>query len=187
MMYNLALSKQKTIFLLVNLVLGCILIYSYYYYIKYSNVSIRKLWGNSYPYRKTFMVSMIFALISWILIVEFILLAAQNTRLNERIISDLSVIQSVIIIVSMLWLPLTLLYIKSKKNDALTMLPVIVVLFIVAMASLKQILIVRQITYDNCKMAYLSRNLAVIGAIYFFVHTFFVDLVGWNYGFFSQF
>lgn len=183
------LTKEKIIFLLVNVVIGSLLLFSYYYYIKNGGIGLKTLWGFAYPHRNIFYVSMVFALISWLLIFEFVLLSSRNSLVNARVISNLSTVQAIIIVVSMLWLPLVLIYAKSKTNpkNPFLMLGILFVLLVVALASLKQIFIIRKIEHDNCKVANLSKNLAIAGGVYFFIHTFFFDFLAWDYSFFSQF
>ena len=55
------------------------------------------------------------------------------------------------------------------------MFAILLILFIVGLASAKQFLIVRNLTPENNQCAKTMKTLATIGAGYFFVHTFFFD------------
>ena len=66
------------------------------------------------------------------------------------------------------------------------MIAIVFILFIVALASAKQFLIVRNITPENNTCAKHMKTAAIVGAGYFFFHTFFFDFLGWELGFFRK-
>lgn len=183
---NLSLTNQKLRIVAINVILGLILIYSYYHYITNSGVPVKTLWGKAYKVEKVYLVSMLLAAIGYLLVFTFSVFKTPNTNVNSGILSNLLVIQVVIVVVSMIWLPMTLTYLKDKSNKRLNMVAVLIILFIVALASAKQFLLVRNLTPENNYCGKTMKTLAKLGAGYFFVHTFFFDFIGWDLGFFSK-
>ena len=74
------------------------------------------LWGKNYKNRDLFMTSMVFTAFLYFAILFYVLFKTSNTKRNTMLISNITVIQVVIISISMLWLPLTIMYIKSKTK-----------------------------------------------------------------------
>lgn len=179
------MTSEKWALIFVYLVLGAVLIYSYYHYIAKGGVSVRTLWGKSYGTRNFYTLSMILCIVSYLVMALFILFKTPNSIQNLALTSNLVVINVLIITISMLWLPLTILYVKEKDSKPLTMLGVLLVLFVVAMAAYKQINLVKALTPENNNCAKTMKTAATVGAGYFFFHTFFLDFLGWSYGFFS--
>ena len=180
------MTSEKWTLLFVNLVLGAVLIYSYYHYITKGGVSVKTLWGKAYSVRNFYTLSLILCVVSYLVMSLFILFKTPNSRQNLALISNLVVINVLIITISMLWLPLTLLYVKEKDSKSLTMLGVLLVLFIVAMSAYKQVNLVKALSPENNNCAQTMKTAAIVGAGYFFFHTFFLDFLGWSYGFFSK-
>ena len=183
---NLDLTNEKWSILAINIILGAVLIYSYYYYITKGGVDIKTLWGKAYKIQNIYTLSLILCVVSWLLLTIFVIFKTPNTTKNKSILSNLMVIQLIIITISMLWLPLTILYVKEKKTKVLTMLGVLLVLFIVAMASFKQFRLVNSLKAEDNDCAKRMKTAAIVGAGYFFFHTLVLDFAGWNYGFFSN-
>lgn len=179
---NLSLTNQKWSILAVNVIFGCVLLYSYYHYITKSGVPTKTLWGKAYKVEKLYLASMVLAALGYLAVLVFTVFKTPNTKMNNGLLSNLLVIQVLIIGVSMLWLPMTLIHLKKDSNKNLTMFAVLVILFIVAMSASKQFLLVRNLTPENNDCA---KTVAKLGAGYFFVHTFFFDFIGWDLGFFS--
>lgn len=187
---NYSINSNKLTLLIVNIIFGCALIYSYYYFIKNGGVNIKTLWGKVYDKKIVFEISMILALISYLIIIGFAIFKTPNTKKNNAIISNLTIIQLLIIVVSMLWLPLTIIYAKNakkNKHNSLGMFAVILVLLIVALGSFKQIFLINMLSEEKTLCAQVTKKIAIIAAGYFFVHTFFFDSIGWNMSFFSNF
>ena len=182
---NLSLTNQKWAILAMNIIFGGILIYSYYHYITKGGVPTKTLWGKAYKLEKVYLASLILAAVGYLLVLVFSVFKTPNTKANNGILANLFVIQVLIVVVSMLWLPMTLAYLKEKKNRTFSMIAVLLILFIVALASAKQILLVKNLNPENNSCAKTMKTLAKVGAGYFFVHTFFFDFMGWDIGFFS--
>jgi hypothetical protein len=177
-------SNIKLVLILVNVILGISLLYSYYYYIKTGGVSGKILWGRSYSVRKLYIASMILAAIGYLLVLGFSIFKTVDSSKNRALLSNLIIIQILILVMSMLWLPLTLDYIKGNRKP-LTMIAVVIVLFIVGISAFKQMKLIQQLTPENTQCAKMTQTASVMGAGVFFIHTFFFDFIGWSAGFFS--
>ena len=178
------ISNNKLIFLAINIILGSILLYSYYHYIRKGGVDQQVLWGNMYPYRNYIMVSMLIAAIGYILVVAYSVCCVDS---NNKHLKELMVAQIIIIVISMIWLPLTIGYAKSKTKHPFLALGIILTLFVVAMASLQQVISVYNFRpKTKNKMNNVAHKVALAGAILFCVHTGIIDFIGWNTGFFIK-
>ena len=182
---NLNLTKEKSLLILVNIVFGVILLFSYYYYIKYGGVSAKILWGRSFSVKNLYVTSMVLAAIGYLLLLGFSIFKTMNSTKNRALLSNLIIIQCLILVMSMLWLPLTLFYIKEGRNTN-TMLAILIVLFIVGIAGFKQIRIIQNLTPESTSYAKMTQTASVVGAGVFFIHTFLFDFIGWSYGFFHK-
>jgi len=183
---NLCLRDNKIFLLVFNLIVGSMLLYSYYYYIKYGGVSTKGLWGNAYPYRVGYGISMIVVAISYIAVLVWTLVNA--TESQNGLVSDLIIAQVIIITVSLLWLPLTIMFIKSNNKPPDLMISIIIVLLIVAVASIQQVFIVTKLKPADTKNKLLrgGHKAIIAGAVLFAIHTLVLDGVGWNIGFFNK-
>ena len=80
---------------------------------------------------------------------------------------------------------MTLVYLKEKIEQIYNnVCRILLILFIVGMASAKQFLIVRNLTPKNNQCAKTMKTLCHYQPGYFFVHTFFFDFLSWSIGFF---
>ena len=183
---NLVLTNQKWMLLIVGFILGVILLYSYYHYITKGGVPIKTLWGGAAKVKPLYMASLILAAISFVIVWVYAIFKTPNTSRNGAIISNLMAIQVVILAISMIWLPMTILYVKEGSNKQLTMFAVLLTLFIVALAAFKQISLVSSLTPENNECAKTMKKIAKLGAGYFFIHVFFFDFIGWDIGFFGK-
>ena len=181
---NLDLTNEKIMLILVNIIFGAVLIFSYYKYINFGGVDIKTLWGKAYSVKKLYLASIILAGLAYALLLFFAIFKTVNTKRNTALLSNLTVIQVLIIVISMLWLPLTLVYLKEGKKP-FAMLAVLIVLFMVGIASFKQIRLIQNLVSENTKCAKMTQQAAVVGAGVFFIHTFFFDFIGWSCGFFA--
>ena len=77
----------------------------------------------------------------------------------------------------MFWMPASLMYLHKKTN--MNKYLVLLVLFLVAMTSLYLVYLLSRYS-DNG----LSKDLAIYGITYFFIHAFFFDFITWSYNFF---
>jgi hypothetical protein len=81
----------------------------------------------------------------------------------------------------MFWMPLSLYYVKNKSE--LIKYLIILVLFLVALSTLYLLYVLKNKNIND-KYNGLSKNLALIGMTYFFIHAFFFDTITWSYNFF---
>lgn len=181
-MFNL-IQNSKLLLFLVNLILGAILVYSYHHYIKYGGVSVKALWGDGYDYKQFFYLTMLLALLGYLAILVYAFFFAEQ----NKTLLNLCFTQILIIAISMLWLPLTIKFLKTKGevNKKLLTSCVIVVLFLVALASIKQYLVVEKLNpkiKNNVSKS--MKKLALVGAGLFILQTFAMDFLAWDVGFF---
>lgn len=168
--------KFDNIYIVILSILGIILLYSYYYLFK-NNKNAPKLWGRiSGNLLNIYYFSMLLSTIGFLLLFYYIIktnIFTQN-NINQIFISLLA-----IIIISMVWMPLSLYYMKNK-NDLIKYL-IIIVLLLVAISTLYLLYVVNNINDNNNKI---YKTLALIGMSYFFIHAFFFDTITWSYNFF---
>ena len=181
-MLNLV-ENSKALLFLVNLILGVILIYSYYHYITYGGVSVKTLWGDGYYYKQFFYLTMLLALLGYLAVLIYAFFFAQQ----NKTLLNLCFTQVLIISISMLWLPLTIKFLKShgEINKKLLTFGVVLTLFLVALASIKQYLVVEKLNPKiKNNLSKSMKKLALIGAGLFIFQTFGMDLLAWDVGFF---
>ena len=159
---------------------GIILLYSYYYFLKDNNNTL-KLWGSiKGNLLNIYYLSMIITAFGFISLL-FYLLYSNNFSKND--ILKMFIYISMIILVSILWTPLALEYLKTKKDiyKYLTLF----VLFLVALSTLLLLITLYNVNDTNNSKYILYKNIALIGMSYFFIHVFLFDLILWSYHFFS--
>jgi hypothetical protein len=155
--------------------LGIILLYSYYYFLKYDPKLL--LWGRiKGQFLNVYYISMILSLIGFILLFYYLIINNNFTQIevNKLLISLIS-----IIVISMFWMPLSLYYLKYKS--AIIKYLDIFVLFLVALSTFYLLTILYN-TNDTKNI--ISNRMALGGMIYFFIHVFFFDFISWSYNFF---
>lgn len=160
-------------------IFGIILLYSYYYFLASNSGSITKLWGNiTGNLLIVYYISMVLATIGFILLFYYLLTTSIFT---QKEVNNIFYCLLFIIIISIFWMPLSLKYLEDKNcyNKSLT----IFVLFLVAISSLYLIYLVDQVSDRENKI---SKTLALIGLIYFFIHVFLFDFIIWDYNFFMK-
>ena len=180
---NLVLTNEKTMLILLNVLFGAVLLFSYYRYINFGGVPLKTLWGKAYSVRKAYSASILLAGLGYALLLFFTIFKTTNSARNTALTSNLLIVQVLIIVVSMIWLPLTLLYVKEGRKPFI-MLAILIVLFIVGISSFKQIKIIQSLTSQSNECAKVTQKAAIVGAGVFFFHTFFLDFIGWSCGFF---
>ena len=171
--------KFNNIFILILAILGIILLYSYYYFFKnYSNST--KLWGRvKGNLLNIYYLSMILSTIGFLLLFYYIIIYNNFTQHN---INQIFGLLAGIIIISMFWMPLSLYYFKNKKD--LIKYLIILILLLVSLITLYLLFVLKNIDNINDNKYKISKNLALIGMTYFFIHAFFFDTILWSYNFF---
>ena len=166
---------------LILFTLGIVLLYSYYYLINKNKKIANDLWGNILNIKHLIPVyigSMFLTAVGFLCVLYYLYKTSSLTLYEKKIIP---IALMVIIIVSILWMPLSLNYLKSKTKPAYLKYIIIAVLSIVAFASLYSTVLINNIREKNYK---LEQKIATIGMSYFFIHTFFLDNLTWSYNFF---
>jgi hypothetical protein len=157
-------------------ILGILLLYSYYYYVKQDNTIVNKLWGNIKPPLKTFYyISMFLTAGGFLLMLAYLY---KTNSLSHAQIQQFITALLIIIMVSLFWMPLSIEYIKGNKQSTLLKYLIILVLLIVAFTSLYTVSALKAVKETTYKK---SKKLAVYGMTYFFLHTFGLDAITWSY------
>ena len=161
--------------------LGILLLYSYYYLATKNKKIVNDLWGNIRNIKHLIPVyigSMFLAAVGFLCALYYLYKTTSLTPYEKKIIP---IALMVIVIVSIFWMPLSLNYLKNKTKPSYLKYVIIVVLSIVAFASLYSTVLINNIREKNYK---LEQKIATIGMSYFFIHTFFFDNLSWSYNFF---
>ena len=169
-------NKMNNLVLYTNLILGSMLLFSYYYIAKKNINKVEKLWGNIKNLeRKITIFSMILTGLLYLLVLNY--LVFHTSKLDQLKIKDIVRYQAILIIASMLWMPLCIKYLNKK--ELITKIAIILILFVVSMCALA-------IFYNIYKLNDKSifRTQALVGSFMLFFHTFFLDFLNWNYNFF---
>lgn len=163
-------------YIIIIAILGIILLYSYYYFGK-NTENVNKLWGRiKGNFLNVYYLSMILSTIGFLLLFYYLII---SNNFTEDQVNKLFIALLLIVVVSMIWMPLSIYYLKNKKD--LYKFLIYIVLFIVAISSLYLIYILNQTKEYKLK---LYKNLAMIGMTYFFIHAFLFDFLMWTYNFF---
>ena len=166
---------------LIIVSLGTILLYSYYYLSTNNKKIVKDLWGNIRNIKHLIPVyigSMFLSAAGFLSALYYLYKTTSLTPYEKKIIP---IALMVIIIVSILWMPLSLNYLKSKAKPSYLKYAIIAVLSIVAFGSLYSTVLINTIREKNYK---LEQKIATIGMSFFFIHTFFFDNLSWSYNFF---
>ena len=163
--------------LATNVILGSLLLASYYYFLTKNKDIVNKLWGNIEKDK----IKLIFPLIiitGLLYLFTVYYIGFKTDKLDKIKIKKIVLYQAILILASMLWMPLSIKYLNKKEQ--LTKVAIILILFVVAMSALA-------IFYNIFKLNDIGKfkNLALLGAGMLFFHTFFLDFLYWNYNFFE--
>ena len=163
----------------VNVGLGMLLIASYVYFAMENKKKVNKLWGNIKGVKRKITIASIFITTLFYLFTIYYIIFKTNS-LDQEKVKNIVLYQAILILASMLWMPLTIRYMKNK--NAIIKSIVILVLFTVAIASFGNFFKVSKIIVPK-KEKYL-KLISILGAFYLFFHTFVLDFLLWNYNFF---
>jgi hypothetical protein len=164
-------------YILILSLFGIILLYSYYYFLKDNNNTL-KLWGSiKGNLLNIYYISMLLSLIGFILLFSYLL---YSNIFSKNDILKIFIYISMIILISIFWTPLSLEYLKTKNN--IYKYITFFVLFLVALFTFLLLITLYNIK-DNKYI--LNKNFALIGMSYFFIHVFLFDFIMWSYHFFS--
>jgi hypothetical protein len=128
------------IYIFILAILGIILLYSYYYYLKNDSNS-QKLWGRiKGNLLNIYYISMLLSTIGFLLLFYYIVTSNIFTQNNINLMFALLFS---IILISMFWMPMSLYYLKNK-NDFIKYL-IILILFLVALSTLYLLYVLKNI------------------------------------------
>jgi hypothetical protein len=162
-------------YIITLFILGVILIYSYYYFLSYSNKKMELWAGIEGNLLKVYYVSMFLCVIGFIFLFNFLM---YSNNLNQYISNQIFYSILSVVLLSMLWMPLSLYYLNNKSN--ILMYIIIFILLLVSLSTLYLLYVLNNIN-DNS----IYKKLAIIGMIFFFIHTFFLDGITWSIKFFK--
>ena len=167
------------LYLAIISILGLLLLYSYYYFLNLKKSNVTDLWARIKPKSKLYnfyLVSMCLGAIGFMLMLYYFLIGDSFTKSD---ITQLFILSLLIVVVSMMWMPLSLEYVKYPRTWLKIL--IIIVLLIIAFSGFYTIIKLYMIKDTKHKI---SRNLAIMGMIYFFFHTFVLDTITWTTNFF---
>jgi hypothetical protein len=168
--------KFDNTYIIIISILGIILLYSYYYYAT-TNKNVMKLWGSiSGNLLYVYYTSMLLSAIGFLFLFYYLIISNTLTKDN---INNIYYGLLGIVVISMLWMPLSLHYLTNK--NLLYKILIITVLLLVVISTLYVLYTLNSI---NDKVNPISYSLALYGMIYFFIHAFFFDSLLWTYNFF---
>ena len=158
-------------------VLGIILLYSYYYFLSLSPRNLEILWAGIKGFMKQiYMISIVLAALGFLLLLFYLY---KTDSLTSSQINKLFIGAILVIVISMLWMPLSLQYSKNKSKTYQFM--TLVILFSVVFSSLYIISIIDNVDDKKNKN---TLKLARFGMYYFLFHTFVFDSLAWSFNFF---
>lgn len=164
--------------LTVNGVLGLLLLASYVYFVMENKKIVNKLWGNIKGIKRNLTISSIVITTLFYLFTIYYI-SFKTSALDQEKIKNIVMYQAILILASMLWMPLSIKYLN--KQEELTKVGIILILFVVAMCALAIFYNIFKLN-DSGKF----KNLALLGAGLLFLHTFLLDFLDWNYNFFYE-
>jgi hypothetical protein len=160
-------------------ILGILLLYSYYYFLNLKKSNLRDLWGriktgtNFYNF---YLISMIIAALGFLLMMYYLLV---GNLFTQKDITHLFISSLVILVASLLWMPLSLEYIRHPS----LWLKMIIIIILLMVACAGYYIILR-LYWINDRENKSARILSILGMIYFFFHTFILDAIIWSRNFF---
>ena len=169
---------QKITLLIINVILGSMVLYSYYSGLNKEPELSLKLWGGVPSILQPIIIGCMFisALGYFLFTYNFLINAdVDKLFLNKFTYWSLHVLYLLILIPSMLWINFTFKYMKS--GDIFDWYIVVAILFCVAIASIILFLFTIDMNFENNMFIYLS---SVIGVSFFVFHTLFLDGFIWT-------
>ncbi len=176
---NIFLIMQKYFFILINIILGSFLLFTYYRGVTNNSDIAPKLWGGVPPYLTDYIVASMFigAIGYFFFTYYFIFKIDHNTALflNKFNFSFIIILYLLILIPSCFWIDLSLLYIKS--GDPLLWKAIVGILYTVGISSILLLISLLSINPSDSSILY---KLAICGCACFSFHTMFLDGLLWT-------
>jgi hypothetical protein len=169
---------MNSLILVTNIILGAILLFSYYYLASKNPGEIDKLWGNiKGDVRNLYKVSIILAGIGYVYMLYFLVFKVKN---NRELLNKILLFQIILIVISMLWMPISLNYLTNKHVYSKFL--IIFIVFIVGIAALGNAVNIYKLDVPSKNKT--GKIMALTGAGYLFFQTFVMDFLSWTYNFF---
>ena len=168
---------HKILLIIINVLFGSLVLFSYYNGInKYPDLSM-KLWGGVPKILQPFIISCMFAgALGYFFFTAHLLLNVNTNHifLNKFSYWSLHIIYLMILIPSALWIDLTFIYMKISTTN--NWIHVTTTLLSVAFFSIILMIFIVDTYVDSNHWLYFP---AVIGSLIFTFHTFFLDGIIW--------
>ena len=167
-------------YILVIFILSLLLIFSYPYFLK---DNAEYLWGPiKGNFRNIYYISIFLVLLGFIPFAYLLVTCNKwsSTEINRIFYSFL-----VLIIMSWIWIPLSVQYAISKNNSSKNMYRIIIVIVLLLVSlSIVSLYFINKKHFENHPELYKNKifsSLLFIGLFYAFFHTFFMDFILWAY------
>ena len=158
------------------LISGAILLYSYYR-LGVNTPYVNKLWGKiDGNFKNVYIISIFISAFPFLLTVYYLNV---DKKLDQQIKNKIYLGLLGIVLFSIFWMPLSILYLLKKEDKCMIRKLVIFTLFLVA-ASAFYVLRELYLINDNS----LIYKGSFYGMCYFFFHVFVLDFITWSYNFF---
>jgi len=169
--------KFNNSYIIILAILSIILFYSYYYLTINNKNKVTELWGTiKGNLLYIYYLSMFLSLIGFLLLYYY--LSITNILTKDQI-NKIFISLILIVVISMVWMPLSLYYLKYPKDIYKYL--IILILLSISSSVLYLIYILSTINDEKNKK---EKNLALMGMFYFFIQTFIFDFLLWSYNFF---
>ena len=171
--------SQKLLFIIINLVFGSILLYTYYKGVTNNPEIAAKLWGGVPIYlTKYIIISMFLGAIGYFFFTYYLIFKVDHETMlviNKYNFQLFIILYLLILIPSCMWIDLSIYYIINQ-NPLIWKL-IVLVLYTVGISSLVLLLSLLNINSNDGSTLY---KLAVIGCTLFTFHTLFLDGLLWT-------
>lgn len=161
---------------LVLFISGLVLLYSYYRLGK-NTPYVEKLWGKiDGNFKNVYIYSIFISALPFLITVYYINF---DKKLDQKIKNNIYLGLLGIVLFSIFWMPLSILYLIKKEDKCMIRQLVIFTLFLVAASAFYVLNELKKI--DDNSLLYKS---SFYGMCYFFFHVFVLDFISWSYNFF---
>ena len=175
--------SEKNQMLYSNIVFGLVFIIYFMYTInlKSNNTSLNKL-IKSFTCLNVFKVYTLIVIIIYLFTVFNSYKNIKETKKNKIFLRELTIQQIIIIVISMMWLPITLNFISN--NSDLYKLSILLIIIIVSCTVFMYANTLKKLEIENNKNMKIMKYMSYTGASVIFVHTTFMMLFVWAFNFF---
>ena len=171
--------SQKSLFIIINLIFGSILLYTYYRGVTSNPEIASKLWGGVPIHLTKYIVSSMFlGAIGYFFFSYYLIFKVDHNTLivfNKYSFQLFIILYLLILIPSCFWIDLSIHYVINQ--NPLVWKLIVLVLYTVGISSLILLLSLLNINPNDGSILY---KFAIIGCIFFTFHTFFLDGLLWT-------